>query len=99
MRQQLVIRGLLERTHDPEIAADLPRIIVDHFRAVRTDLGPSKRLALALSAPSFTNDSVFFTTLNGLIYPDTAANGMWIYSGDWSQIPGYVEGFLNGDIS
>lgn len=98
MRQQLVIRALLERARDPEIAPRLPELVAENANAVRTDLGPSKRLALALAAPSFSNDDVTFGTLNGLVYPDTAANGMWIYSGDWSQIPAYVEGFLNGTV-
>lgn len=98
MRQQLVIRALLERARDPQFADDLPSIVADHLDAVRTDLGPSKRLALALAAPSFTNDSVTFATLSDYIYPDSTSSGMWIYSGDWSQIPGYVEGFLAGDF-
>jgi LCP family protein required for cell wall assembly len=96
MRQQLVIRALLERARDPELAAALPEIVATNEDAVRTNLGPSKRLALALAAPNFTNDGVTFSTLNGLVYADTAPGGMWIYSGDWSQIPGYVEAFLSG---
>lgn len=98
MRQQLVIRALLEQARNPDIAGELPGIVFDHASTIRTDLGPSKRLALALAAPSFSNDSVVFGTLNDLVYPDSTAEGMWIYSGDWSQIPGYVEGFLNGDF-
>jgi polyisoprenyl-teichoic acid--peptidoglycan teichoic acid transferase len=98
MRQQLVIRALLERARDPEIAAVLPEIMVENMGAVRTDLGPSKRLALALAAPEFTNDGVTFSSLNGLVYPDSTSSGMWIYSGDWSQIPGYVDGFLSGAL-
>lgn len=96
MRQQLVIRALLERARDPEVASLLPQVVAENENAVRTNLGPSKRLALALAAPNFSNDNVAFSTLNGLVYPDTAPGGMWIYSGDWSQIPGYVEGFLSG---
>jgi LCP family protein required for cell wall assembly len=98
MRQQIVIRALLEQARNPEIAEALPGIVFDNADAVRTDLGPSKKLALALAAPSFTNDSVVFDTLNHLVYADSTASGMWIYSGDWAQIPGYVEGFLNGDF-
>jgi anionic cell wall polymer biosynthesis LytR-Cps2A-Psr (LCP) family protein len=96
MRQQLVIRALLERARDPKIAKRLPDLIKKHRKAVRTDLSRAEQLALALAAPNFTQDDVVFTTLNGLIYPDTAPNGMWIYSGDWSQLPGFVQGFLNG---
>lgn len=98
MRQQLVLRALLDRASDAQISPDLPALVEAHKKAVRTDLGPSKRLALALAAPSFTNDGVAFGTLNGLIYADTAPNGMWIYSGDWGQIPGYVEAFLAGQV-
>jgi len=96
MRQQLVLRALLDRARDPEIAPTLPDIMVENLSAVRTDLGPSKRLALALAAPSFSNDSVVFSSLDGMVYPDSTSSGMWIYSGDWSQIPGYVDGFLSG---
>jgi anionic cell wall polymer biosynthesis LytR-Cps2A-Psr (LCP) family protein len=98
MRQQLVIRALLERARDPEVAETLPDLVAEHASAIRTDLSRSKRLALALAAPSFSNDSVVFGTLNGLVYADSTAEGMWIYSGDWSQIPGYVESFLSGEI-
>jgi LCP family protein required for cell wall assembly len=99
MRQELVIRGLLDRAHDPDISVSLPELITKYRKSVRTDLGKSKQLALALAAPDFTNDNVFFSTLNDYIYADSAPNGMWIYSGDWSQIPGYVQGFLDGSIS
>jgi polyisoprenyl-teichoic acid--peptidoglycan teichoic acid transferase len=99
MRQELVIRGLLDRAHDPDISFSLPDLIATHRKSVRTDLGKSKQLALALAAPDFTNEGVVFTTLNGYIYADYAPNGMWIYSGDWNQIPGYVQGFLDGSIS
>lgn len=96
MRQQLLLRALLDRALDPKIAPDLPALVQAHKKAVRTDLGPSKQLAFALAAPNFSNDGVTFGTLNGLVYADTAPNGMWIYSGDWNQIPGYVEAFLSG---
>jgi LCP family protein required for cell wall assembly len=97
-RQHLVIRALLDRARDPKIAPKLPSIAKKHRKAIRTDLKAAQQLALALAAPSFNNDGVFFANLVGLVYPDTAPGGMWIYSGDWSQIPGYVQGFLNGDV-
>jgi LCP family protein required for cell wall assembly len=99
MRQHLVLRALLDRARDPALADRLSSIVKKHRKAVRTDLGSSKQLALALAAPSFTNDDVAFASLSGYVYADTAPNGMWIYSGDWSNIPSFVEGFLNGDIA
>ena len=98
MRQQIVLRNLLERARKPEIAEQLPTLVEENKETVKTDLGPSKRLTLALAAPDFTNESVQFATLNEYVYDDTAPNGAWIYSGDWSQIPGFVEGFLSGQI-
>jgi LCP family protein required for cell wall assembly len=97
-RQHLIIRALLERARDDKIAPKLPGLVKKHRKSVRTDLSSSEQLAFAAAAPSFTNGGVTFATLSGLIYPDTAPGGMWIYSGDWSQIPGYVQGFLNGEI-
>jgi polyisoprenyl-teichoic acid--peptidoglycan teichoic acid transferase len=96
MRQHLVILALLERARDATIAAKLPSVVKKHRKSVRTNLSSAAQVALTAAAPSFTNDGVTFTTLNGMIYPDTGPGGMWIYSGDWSQIPGYVQGFLNG---
>jgi LCP family protein required for cell wall assembly len=98
MRQQLVLRALLERARDPEIAEKLPTIVKKNRKAIRTDLKTSQHLALALAAPNFSNDGVAFANLRELVWEDTAPGGMWIYSGDWTQIPSYVQGFLNGDF-
>ncbi|MGH2561134.1 MAG: LCP family protein [Thermomicrobiales bacterium] len=96
MRQELVLRGLVDKVQDPPIAEQAPDLIREYRGTVRTDLGRSKQLALALAAPQFSNDSVSFATVNAYLYPDTAPNGAWIYSGDWSQLPGFVQSFLNG---
>jgi hypothetical protein len=77
----------------------LQDLITANRDAIRTTLGRSKQLALALAAPDFTNDSVTFATLQGYVYESTAPNGAWIYAGDWSQLPGYVQGFLDGSIA
>lgn len=98
MRQQIILRAMLERARDPEVAPLLPEIVKEHRKTVKTDLGPSKHLALALAAPDFTNENVAFTTLQDYVFDDVAANGAWIYSGDWAQIPSFVEGMLSGTI-
>ncbi len=94
MRQQLVIRALLERARDPDLATELPALISKHRKSVRTTFNRAEQLALALQAPDFSNDDVTFDTITPYVYPDTAPGGMWIYSGDWSQIPGVVQSFL-----
>ena len=98
LRQQLVLRALLDRARDPEVAPKFPDLVKKHRKSVRTDLSTAERLALALVASCFTNDDVTFGNIDNLIYPDSGPGGMWIYSGDWSQIPGYVQAFLNGDV-
>jgi LCP family protein required for cell wall assembly len=94
MRQQLVIRALLERAHDADIANSVPDLLAKHRKSVHTTFNRAEQLALALQAPDFTNDDVAFDTITPYVYPDTAPGGMWIYSGDWSQIPGVVQNFL-----
>lgn len=96
MRQELVLRALAAQAADPAIAEQAPELIREYRDAVRTDLGRSKQLALALAIPHFSNDSAAFATLNAFIYPDTAPNGAWIYSGNWSQLPSFVQSFLAG---
>lgn len=98
MRQRIVLRALLDeaRALDSESLMDL---VIEHRNTIRTNLGRSKQLALALAAPDFSNKQVEFATLSSYIWPSTAWNGAWIYAGDWSGIPGYTQGFLNGEIA
>lgn len=98
MRQHLVLLAMLSRVTSDEFRDQLPTLVEDYRKVVRNNLGQSRRLALALAAPSFTAESISFTDLDSFVWGDTTSEGMWIYSGDWSQIPGYVQGFLNGDI-
>ncbi len=98
MRQHLVLLAMLSKVTSDEFRDQLPALVEDYRKVVRNNLGQSRRLALALAAPSFTAESISFTDLDSFVWGDTTSEGMWIYSGDWSQIPGYVQGFLNGDI-
>lgn len=99
MRQQLVLRAVLDKIHDPELLPQLPDLLRETADAVRTDLSLDQLLAFASVAPEFTNDNVGFGSLLPYLYPDYAPDGAWIYSGDWSQIPGFVQGYLTGTIS
>lgn len=98
MRQHLVLISMLNKVTSDEFRDQLPVLVEDYRKVVRNNLGQSRRLALALAAPSFTAESVSFTDLDDFVWGDSTSEGMWIYSGDWSQIPGYVQGFLNGEI-
>lgn len=96
MRQHLVLLSMLSKVTSDEFRDQLPELVEEHRKTVRNNLGRSRRLALALAAPSFKPESIAFADLDEFVWGDTTSEGMWIYSGDWSQIPGYVQGFLNG---
>ncbi|MGI8475216.1 MAG: LCP family protein [Thermomicrobiales bacterium] len=98
MRQHLVLRALLERARSPKTAPQLTALYKKHRKSVQTSLSKQQQLGLVLAAPSFSNDSVAFTSLINYVSPGSTPEGMWIYSGDWSQIPAFVEGFLAGTI-
>ncbi len=98
MRQQLVLRQLLNDALDEFDADDLWGLVKDNRKQVRTDLTPSQQLAYTLSVPDFTNDQIQFANLLDYMYSDYAPNGAWIYSGLWDQIPAFTEGFLSGEI-
>jgi LCP family protein required for cell wall assembly len=98
MRQQIVLRQLLEDALAEFDADSLWKLVKDNRDQVRTDLGPSKQLAYTLAVPDFSNDDVQFATLLDYMYSDYAPNGAWIYSGLWDQIPAFAEGFLSGEI-
>lgn len=97
MRQHLVLLSLLNRVTADDMREQLPDLVEQYRKVIRNNLGQSRRLALALAAPSFKAESISFTDLDDFVWGDTTGEGMWIYAGDWSQIPGYVQGFLDGN--
>jgi LCP family protein required for cell wall assembly len=96
MRQHLVLLAMLSKVTSDEFRDQLPDLVEQHRKTVRNNLGQSRRLALALAAPSFKADAISFADLDDFVWGDTTSEGMWIYSGDWNSIPGYVQGFLDG---
>jgi LCP family protein required for cell wall assembly len=98
MRQQLVLRGLLEKATSPEYAESLWDMVKEYKNRVRTDMSAARQMAYALAVPDFENDNIVFTNIDDYVYDDYAPNGAWIYSGVWDQLPGFVTGFLDGSI-
>ncbi len=96
MRQQLILRAMLQKVTGPEFGDQLTDLVHKHRRTIRNDIGAARRLTLALAAPNFTNDTVEFMDLLPYVYSDYTSQGMWVYSGDWSQIPAVVQEFLAG---
>lgn len=99
MRQHLALRALLTKAKDPGIVGKLSELYKAKKKYVQTTLGKTEQLALLGAVPDFDEKSVGFGSLLPYVSPGSTDSGMWIYVGDWGQIPGYVEGFLNGDIA
>ena len=96
MRQQLVLLALLAKATSEEYVHDLPDLVHEYRRFIRNDIGAARRMTLALAAPSFSSETVSFIDLLPYVYSDYTSQGMWVYSGDWSQIPTVVQDFLAG---
>ena len=98
MRQQLVLTALLQKAQDPVNVARLPELLESARDAVITTIPPAVQVQLLAAAPSIPLENVYWGTMTQLLWGDVVAGGMWVYQGDWSQLPGYVQGFLSGQI-
>ena len=99
MRQQIVLRAVLDKVRDPAMLAQAPELIGAFQDAVRTDMTLDQMLSIATLIPDFSNDSVAFGSMLPYLWGSTAPNGAWIYAADWSVLPGFVQGYLDGTIS
>lgn len=98
MRQQLVMSALLESAQQPENIDKLPEMLEIGREHVITNIPVDVQIQLAAAAPNIPAENVHWGTITHLLWGDVVTGGMWVYQGDWAQLPGYVQGFLNGEI-
>lgn len=98
MRQQLVLTAMLEKAQEPETLLTLPELVEAARDAVVTNIPDAVQAQLIAAVPSIEPENVIFGTMTDYLWGDTTASGMWVYQGDWAVLPGYVQGFLNGEI-
>jgi polyisoprenyl-teichoic acid--peptidoglycan teichoic acid transferase len=98
MRQQLVLRAMLDKAQEPETLLKLPELVEAARDAVVTNIPEPVQVQLVASVSSIDPANVIFGTMTDYVWSDTTASGMWVYQGDWSVLPGYVQGFLNGEF-
>lgn len=98
MRQQLVLTDLLLQAQRPENLEKLPEVVEATRDAVITNIPGEVQAQLIAAVPSIPVENVFWGTITHLLWGDTVAGGMWVYQGDWAQLPGHVQAFLNGQI-
>lgn len=96
MRQHLVLEAMLHKLQSPEILPNLPALVEATRDAVRTTIPADVQASLIAGFGNIDPALVTFGSLTGYLWGDTVANGMWVYQGDWSVLPGVVQGFLNG---
>lgn len=98
MRQQLVMTALLESAQEPEHVDELPEMLEPGNELAITNIPEDVQVQLAMAAPNIPTENVHWGTITHLLWGDVVAGGMWVYQGDWQQLPGYVQAFLNGEI-
>jgi len=99
MRQQLVLTGMLEAVQEPENAEKLPQLVEEQAQtSVLTNIPEEVQVQLIEAALTIDPANVVWGTMTHLLWGDTTASGMWVYQGDWSTLPGYVQAFLNGEV-
>ena len=98
MRQQLVMTALLESAQEPEYVDELPELLEPGQELVITNIPVEVQTQLAMAVPNIPTENVHWGTITHLLWGDVVTGGMWVYQGDWAQLPGYVQGFLNGEI-
>ncbi len=98
MRQHLVLEALLAKVQSPGIVQRLPELIVTLGPAVNTDISRRTQLTLLPMATSVQATDLAFTNIDSELTPGTGPGGAWIYEADWSTLPGYVQGWLDGTI-
>lgn len=98
MRQHLVLTSLYELVTSPDNVARLPELVTTGLESVTTTIPQNVQMQLIAAAPKFSLDDIHWGTMTHLLWGDTLDSGMWVYQGDWDQLPGYVQAFLNGEI-
>lgn len=98
MRQQLALSALLEAAQSPANIDELPELLDRGREYAITNIPIEVQAQLVAAVPDIPEDNVHWGTFTHLLWGDVVAGGMWVYQGDWSQLPGYVQAFLNGEI-
>lgn len=98
MRQQLILTALLSAATSPENVDKLPELLEIGREHVTTNIPVEVQAQLLAAAPGIPVENVSWGTITHLLWGDTVQGGMWVYQGDWAQLPGYVQAYLNGEI-
>jgi len=96
MRQHLVLQATLVKLQDPAILPRIPDMIATLQDVVRTSIPVDVQADLIPMIPELSSEDLAFTNIDHLLAPGYTDGGAWIYQGDWTTLPGYVEDWLAG---
>lgn len=99
MRQHLVLAALLEKLQQPEMIPKIPELVQTLSDIVHTDIPGNVQMALIAAVPQIPPGNLAFMNIESLLTPGYSAEGAWIYQGDWSTLPSYVQAWLSGGIT
>jgi len=98
MRQHLVLEALLAKLQEPEMLANLPALMGVLGDSVRSDIPLTLQVQLMALLPDLTAASLVFTNIDEMLWSGYTDSGAWIYQADWTTLPGYVQGWLDGTV-
>lgn len=98
MRQQIILSALLAEAKDPANITKLPQLLTTLRDTVITDIPAEIQVQLVAKVPSIPAENVYWGTMTHLLWGATTESGMWVYQGDWNQLPGYMQAFLAGEV-
>lgn len=98
MRQQLIVSALLEEAKNPANLVKLPELVSTLRDSVITTIPTNVQLQLIAAVPEIDPANVVWGTMTHLLWGGTTDSGMWVYQGDWTVLPGYMQAFLDGTV-
>lgn len=98
MRQHLVLMAILEKLKDPATLPKIPELITTMSDLVHTTIPAEVQARLIPMIPNLSDENVVWGNIDSQLWSGYTEGGAWIYQGDWSTLPGYVDAWLNGEL-
>lgn len=98
MRQHLVLDAMLAKLQTPALLPRIPELVKTLGGVVHTTIPLDVQLRLIELIPKLSREDLAFTNIEPMLWSGYTAGGAWIYEGDWSVLPGHVQGWLAGEI-
>ena len=98
MRQHLVLEALLAKLQSDAMLSRLPQLVETFNGQVESSIPLSTQVELMSMDPDLTSADLAFSNIDSQLTPGWTEGGAWIYEADWSTLPAYVQGWLDGEI-